>query len=80
MSSTVPSGVGNVEQAFGGVSLLAGFITMTVHVGVETSRRAYIHYQQNEYLDSMNEQFFKPRGLYCLVMNYKPSSEELIVL
>jgi hypothetical protein len=43
---------------------------------MEASRRTYIHYQQNKYLDTVNEQFFKPRGLYCLVIKYKPSSDE----
>lgn len=28
----------------------------------------------NSFLDSMNERFFKPRGLYCLIMTYKPES------
>jgi hypothetical protein len=28
----------------------------------------------NGFLDRMNEEFFKPRGLYCLIMTYKPDS------
>ncbi|KAF7533667.1 hypothetical protein G7054_g6887 [Neopestalotiopsis clavispora] len=69
---------GHVEQAVVGISPLVGFITMAMHVSMEASRRAYVQYKQNQYLDTMNEQFFKPRGLYCLVMTYKPSSDDLI--
>ncbi|KAI4600894.1 hypothetical protein KJ359_013057 [Pestalotiopsis sp. 9143b] len=69
---------GHVEQAVIGVSPLVGFITMAIHVSVEASRRAYVQYEQNKYLDTMNEKFFKPRGLYCLVMTYKPSSDDII--
>jgi hypothetical protein len=28
----------------------------------------------NGFLDRMNEEFFKPRGLYCLIMTYEPDS------
>jgi hypothetical protein len=30
--------------------------------------------RSNSFLDRMNNEFFKPRGLYCLVMTYKPDS------
>jgi hypothetical protein len=30
----------------------------------------------NTFLDRMNNEFFKPRGLYCLIMTYKPDSTE----
>ena len=32
--------------------------------------------RSNTFLDRMNNEFFKPRGLYCLVMTYKPDSSE----
>ncbi|KAI1879231.1 hypothetical protein JX265_002185 [Neoarthrinium moseri] len=69
---------GHVSMAVSGVSVLASFVTMAIHLSVEASRRTYVHYQQNKYLDTMNEQFFKPRGLYCLVIKYKPASDELM--
>ncbi|KAI5920937.1 hypothetical protein F4810DRAFT_680314 [Camillea tinctor] len=69
---------GHINAALGGVSLMAFVTFTTVHLSLETGRRAYIHYQQNQYLDCLNAQFFQPRGLYCLVIKYKPSSEELI--
>ncbi|KIW35199.1 uncharacterized protein PV07_01912 [Cladophialophora immunda] len=51
---------------------------MVVHTSVELSRRQYVKYQSNKYLDNMNETFFKPRGLYALVMAYKPESDDLV--
>jgi hypothetical protein len=30
----------------------------------------------NNFLDRMNNEFFKPRGLYCLIMTYKPESSD----
>ncbi|MCJ1478673.1 hypothetical protein MMC13_007354 [Lambiella insularis] len=30
--------------------------------------------RSNSFLDQMNEQFFQPRGLYCMIMTYKPES------
>ncbi|KIY01502.1 uncharacterized protein Z520_03054 [Fonsecaea multimorphosa CBS 102226] len=51
---------------------------MVVHTSVEVSRRQYVKYESNKYLDKMNETFFKPRGLYALVMAYKPESDDLV--
>ncbi|KAK5304768.1 hypothetical protein LTR99_003833 [Exophiala xenobiotica] len=51
---------------------------MVVHTSVEISRRQYVKYESNKYLDNMNESFFKPRGLYALVMAYKPESDDLV--
>ncbi|KIW88625.1 uncharacterized protein Z519_10671 [Cladophialophora bantiana CBS 173.52] len=45
---------------------------------VELSRRQYVKYESNKYLDNMKESFFKPRGLYALVMAYKPESDDLV--
>ncbi|KAK5445302.1 hypothetical protein LTS15_010083 [Exophiala xenobiotica] len=51
---------------------------MVVHTRVEISRRQYVKYESNKYLDNMNESFFKPRGLYALLMAYKPESDDLV--
>lgn len=69
---------GHVNTAIGGASLIVFLVGTSVHLSLEASRRTYIHYKQNKYLDVMNEQFFKPRGLYCLIIKYKPSSDEPI--
>ncbi|KAH0840878.1 putative fad binding domain protein [Fonsecaea pedrosoi] len=51
---------------------------MVIHTGVELSRRQYVKYESNKYLDNMNESFFKPRGLYALVMAYQPDSDDVM--
>src|ERR1700712_4953504 len=38
----------------------------------------YVKYESNKYLDEMNEKFFKPHGLYALVMAYQPESDEIV--
>ncbi|KAG4431736.1 hypothetical protein IFR05_012770 [Cadophora sp. M221] len=50
-----------------GVSIAVQF---AVGVAMEVQRRS----RTNTFLDRMNEEFFKPRGLYCLIMTYKPDS------
>lgn len=32
--------------------------------------------RSNNFLDRLNNEFFKPRGLYCLIMTYKPESSD----
>ncbi|KAI9150653.1 Burnettramic acids biosynthesis cluster protein E [Paramyrothecium foliicola] len=61
-----------------GVSPALHLASTAVHVSVEASRRGYVNHQQNKYLDVMNEQFFMPRGLYCMVIKYAPSSDEVV--
>ncbi|KAH7313885.1 hypothetical protein B0I35DRAFT_436051 [Stachybotrys elegans] len=61
-----------------GISPVAHLASTAIHVGVEAARRGYVNHQQNHYLDVMNEQFFKPRGLYCMVVKYSPSSSDVI--
>ena len=51
---------------------------LVVHTSVELSRRQYVKYESNKYLDEMNEKFFKPHGLYALVMAYQPESDEIV--
>jgi hypothetical protein len=31
-------------------------------------------YRTNKFLNKINEQFFRPRGLYCLIMTWNPES------
>lgn len=68
---------GKVRMAVEGFSIIARFVTMAIHLSIEGGRRTYLHGKQNKYLDEMNDQFFKPRGLYCMIIKYKPSSKEL---
>ncbi|CZR53392.1 uncharacterized protein PAC_03270 [Phialocephala subalpina] len=45
-------------------------VQFAVGVAMEVQRRT----RTNSFLDRMNNEFFKPRGLYCLIMTYKPES------
>ncbi|KAJ9616352.1 hypothetical protein H2200_000070 [Cladophialophora chaetospira] len=46
-----------------------------VHSTIEAGRRMYITHKYNKYMHNMNEKFFQPRGLYALIMDYKPRSD-----
>jgi hypothetical protein len=63
--------------AVAGISLIAKAVSLAIHLSVEGARRGYLHYKQNKYLDEMNEKFFKPRGLYCMIIKHKLSRNEL---
>lgn len=47
-------------------------LVLAVHLSIEASRRGYLHNKQNKLLDEMNEHYFKPRGLYALIIKYNP--------
>ena len=61
-----------------GISPMLHMVSMAIHTSIELSRRGHLNFQQNRYLDVMNEMFFKPRGLFCMVIKYKPSSDEIL--
>lgn len=69
---------GNAAALTLGISPILHLVSTAVHVSVEASRRGYLNYQQNGYLDVMNQQFFTPRGLYCMVIKYEPSSSDIV--
>lgn len=50
-------------------------VSVTVGVASEMQKR----YRSNEFLAQMNRQLFMPRGLFCLVMTFKPSSDSQFV-
>ncbi|OCK75812.1 hypothetical protein K432DRAFT_385922 [Lepidopterella palustris CBS 459.81] len=45
-----------------------------VHTSIEGGRRLHQTTQVNKFLDRMNEELFKPHGLYALLMTYDPKS------
>jgi len=57
-------------------TVITAAVAWTIHMSIETTRRGYIRYQSNKYLDSKNENLFKPRGLYCMIFAYKPDSKK----
>ena len=67
---------GKIRMAVEGISIIARFVTMAIHLAIEGGRRTYMNAKQNQFLDRMNDEFFKPRGLYCLIIKYDPKSDE----
>ena len=57
-------------------SVIVHFTAIAVHTSIEASRRLWMAKQTNSYFDQMNETYFKPRGLFALIMTYKPDSQE----
>lgn len=56
-----------------GVGLAVGIaIQMSVRVAMDLQSRT----RTNAFLDKMNDDFYRPRGLYCLVMTWSPESSE----
>ena len=74
-ATNVAIGIGALSlQAVAGPSITVHAAALAIHISVEASRRGYTRYQTNKYLDTMNTQLFQPRGLYALIMTYKPNS------
>ncbi|KAJ5618942.1 hypothetical protein N7510_002926 [Penicillium lagena] len=49
-------------------------ISMAIMVATDVAIEAQSRYRQNKALDRLNNEFFRPRGLYCLVMTWDPTS------
>ncbi|OAP64245.1 hypothetical protein AYL99_00217 [Fonsecaea erecta] len=66
------------------VGLVPNPITMAVSIAVQvasgTGKELQSRYRRNTYLDQINESLFKPRGLYCLIMTFKPDDPHHPVL
>lgn len=50
--------------------------TTIVQVAVGTAQELQRRHRSNTFLDQMNQQLFEPRGLYALVMTYKPEASK----
>ncbi|MCJ1393444.1 hypothetical protein MMC18_006319 [Xylographa bjoerkii] len=62
-------------NALGFVPNIAAMATSTlVMVTVGVAKELQSRTRSNSFLDQMNEQFFQPRGLYCIIITYKPDS------
>ncbi|KIW88505.1 uncharacterized protein Z519_11074 [Cladophialophora bantiana CBS 173.52] len=49
-------------------------VTIAIQVASETGKEIQSRYRRNTYLDQINESLFKPRGLYCMIMTFKPDN------
>jgi hypothetical protein len=65
-----------INMASFAVGLVPNPIAMAVSIVVTTVNRTAQEIQsrtrRNHFLEEINEHLFKPRGLYCLIMTYKP--------
>ncbi|KIX07771.1 uncharacterized protein Z518_02425 [Rhinocladiella mackenziei CBS 650.93] len=49
-------------------------VTIAVQVAATTAKEVQSRHRRNTYLDQINEILFKPRGLYCMIMTFKPAN------
>ena len=56
-----------------GISLAVGLaIQMSVKVAMDLQSRS----RTNSFIDKMNDEFYRPRGLYCLIMTWSPETSD----
>ncbi|PYI09129.1 hypothetical protein BO78DRAFT_363218 [Aspergillus sclerotiicarbonarius CBS 121057] len=55
-------------------SLISTAISTAIMVATTIAIETQGRYRQNKALDKLNDEFFRPRGLYCLVMTWDPTS------
>lgn len=60
--------VGNVPSG------IAIGVSIGVQVLSRTGQEIQSRHRRNTYLDQINETLFKPRGLYCMIMTFKPDA------
>lgn len=69
----------NAAAFFGtlGTPLMIGFpVSFAVQFASNTGKEMQRRYRTNSYLDAVNERLFKPHGLYCMMITYKPSQSD----
>ncbi|KAJ9209379.1 hypothetical protein DTO166G4_9008 [Paecilomyces variotii] len=64
-----------------GTMFLPHGISMAVSIAIQVTTKIAIEMQSrsrtNSFLDKVNDEFFRPRGLYCLLMTWSPDSDEI---
>lgn len=53
---------------------IAMAVSISVQVAARTGQEIQGHYRTNTYLDDINKELFMPRGLYAMVIKYKPDT------
>jgi hypothetical protein len=56
-------------------SVIAMAVTTAVQIAAGTAKEIQSRHRANSFLDEMNEKLYKPRGLYALVMSFKPDAD-----
>ena len=59
-------------------SPIAMAASAAVQVASRTGQEVQSRYRRNTYLDQINETLFKPRGLYCMIMTFKPDAAAIL--
>ena len=57
---------------------IAMAVSTAVQVANRTGQELQSRYRRNTYLDQINETMFKPRGLYCMIMTYRPKADAVM--
>ncbi|KAL5001373.1 hypothetical protein BDV10DRAFT_192289 [Aspergillus recurvatus] len=58
-------------------SAISFVVSTLVQVGTEAAIQVEGRRKTNAYFDKVNEEIFRPRGLYCLVMTWEPKSDAM---
>lgn len=69
----------NVAAFFGtlGAPVFIGFpVSFAVQFASNTAKEMQRRYRTNAYLDKINDRLFKPHGLYCMMITYKPAKSD----
>jgi hypothetical protein len=64
------------------VGLVPNPIAMAVSIAVTTANKTaqeiHSRFTRNRFLDDINEKWLKPKGLYCMIMTFKPDAPTII--
>ncbi|KAK4951616.1 hypothetical protein LTR28_006859 [Elasticomyces elasticus] len=59
-------------------SVIAMAITAVVQTAAHAGKEIQTRQRTNSFLDHMNDEFFRPRGLYALIVKYKPDAAKAL--
>ncbi|RDW71046.1 hypothetical protein BP6252_07609 [Coleophoma cylindrospora] len=51
-------------------------VSLAIQVATGIAMEGHARYKTNNFLDKVNENYFKPRGLFCLLMTWNPESRD----
>ncbi|MCJ1289932.1 hypothetical protein MMC34_001466 [Xylographa carneopallida] len=75
LASPVFTVINVAANVVGNVPSVAAIVTsISVMVVVGVAKEMQSRTRSNSFLDQLNEKFFQSRGLYCIIMTYKPDS------
>jgi hypothetical protein len=60
-------------------SAIATAVSISIQVAATTAAEVQTRYRTNTFLDQVNQSLFKPKGLYCLIMTFKPDHNESVL-